>query len=188
VTRRCRAALLALLTACGGQVGERRGTGGASAAGDPSAPGGVSGAPLDEPPLIASSGQTSSGDAGGETVLATAGAGGSDAGAASVDETGPLIGSATRYCVNELYCFGLDCYAPADLEAKVCVAACATDADCATNEVCLESADLKASCYPRCDTPFDCEYGFDCFDFANTQQMLVCFPTPWASLWARERR
>jgi hypothetical protein len=188
VTRRCRAALLALLTACGGQVGERRGTGGASAAGDPSAPGGVSGAPADALPLVPSSGEPSSEGVAGQTSVASAGAAGSEAGAAPSDEPRRVIGSATRYCDNELYCFGLDCYAPADLEAKVCVAACATDADCATNEVCLESADLSASCYPRCDTPFDCEYGFDCFDFANTQQLLVCFPTPWASLWQRERR
>jgi hypothetical protein len=182
MTQRCRAALLALLTACGGKVGEHRSTGDASAAG------GVSGAPVEEPPVVASSGQASSDDAGGATSVAARGSAGSDAGATAVDETDPLIGSATRYCDNERYCFGLDCYAPADLEAKVCVAECATDADCPANEVCLESADLKASCYPRCDTPFDCEYGFDCFDFANTQQMLVCFPTPWASLWARERR
>ena len=182
MTQRWRAALLALLTACGGQVDEHRTTRDANAAG------GVLGAPSAGPPLVASSGQTSSGNAGGEATPATAGAGGSDAGAPSVDQTGRRIGSATRYCDNERYCFGLDCYAPADLEAKVCVAACTTDSDCAANEVCLESADLSASCYPRCDTPFDCEYGFDCFDFANTQQTLVCFPTPWASLWTRKRR
>jgi hypothetical protein len=98
------------------------------------------------------------------------------------------MGSGTRYCENELYCFGLACYAPEGLAANVCVASCSSDADCGSAEVCLESADLEAGCYRRCDTPFDCDFGFDCFDFSNQHQQLVCFPTPWSGVWQRGRR
>jgi hypothetical protein len=182
--RPCCAALLWLLTACGGQVGADPSTGAGSATG------GVSGATAtsEEPPLVNSAGQEPGNSSGGAPPQIERAAGaGSDAGSAPMQRPA-VIGSASRYCENDTYCFGLACYAPAELEAHVCVAACSTDADCASAEVCLESADLNAGCYRRCATPFDCEYGFDCFDFTNQHEMLVCFPTPWANLWQRENR
>jgi hypothetical protein len=177
----CCAALLWLLAACGGHVGEHPSTG------DGGVTGGVSGATPDEPTGVAAAGRASSEVEGGAAPAASQ-AGATSVAGAPLDETRPLIGSGTRYCENERYCFGLDCYAPDDLAARVCVAACPGDGACGSAEVCLESADLAAGCYRRCDTPFDCDYGFDCFDFSNQQRVLVCFPTPWASLWQRERR
>lgn len=113
-----------------------------------------------------------------ETPAGEAGAGGA--------QTGPaLIGSGTRYCEDERYCFGLSCYAPFSESPRACIAACADDTDCAAGEVCLQSEQLEAGCYATCETPFDCAYNFDCFDFAGARQDLVCFPRQWASEWVR---
>jgi hypothetical protein len=104
------------------------------------------------------------------------------AGAAAEDNR-PLIGSGSRYCDNELYCFGLSCYAPEHLYDRVCVSDCEVSADCAANEVCLQSSDLRGTCYRRCDYVSDCMLGFDCFDFTQSHEQLVCFPTRWAEYW-----
>jgi hypothetical protein len=167
-----RAALpLLLLHACGGHVESPERPASFGAAGERSG----------AAPDVADAG------AGGDGTLALAGASGdgtADAGTGSAGApSAPLIGSATRYCDNDLYCFGLSCYAPLDLAQHVCIGPCRTSQDCAPDEQCLSADKLAPGCYPSCQTPFDCEYGFDCFDFANQQQSLVCFPTPWAAAW-----
>jgi len=53
------------------------------------------------------------------------------------------------------------------------------------NEVCLIGARLTGSCHARCDSPEDCDYGFDCFDAEGARRTLVCFPTDWAEEWER---
>lgn len=173
------AALLLVLAGCGGHVEQQRSLGvAAGVAGSGGEGGGQAGGRLD-------------GDA-GATEQAPIGEGGAapqmagDAGAQAA--THSRIGSGTRSCQDDRYCFGLSCYAPLDLAQHVCVAGCRRDADCGPTAVCLASADLEPGCYQRCRTPFDCDYGFDCFDFANAQQMLVCFPTAWAADWQRNRR
>lgn len=178
---RC-AMLLALFSACGGQVGGNEPTGGSSRMG------GVVDVRGGEAGLVALGGQSSAqNDGGSSSAAASIAVAGTGAGMSAAD-VAPLIASGTRYCESDRYCFGLPCFAPPDLEARVCVATCGTDADCAAGEACLKSADLSAGCYRRCDAPFDCEYGFDCFDFARQQQSLVCFPTPWAGVWQRRSR
>ncbi len=103
---------------------------------------------------------------------------GSAAGAGAASYA-PHIGSGTRNCESAEYCFGLACYAPPSFAPTVCVANCETDLDCGLNEVCVRSAKLAATCYPRCNVPGDCEYHFDCLDFSGEGQ-LVCFPAGWA--------
>jgi len=183
-----RAALLLVLTACGGQVGQaQRRTDSATSGGavDGLAGGGASGGTQSEaggagPEVVVADGGADVGIASGGAATA-APEGGAAGDAASV--ASPIIDSGTRYCANETYCFGLSCYAPLGLEQHVCVNSCRGDADCGAREVCLEAVDLDPTCYRVCQTPFDCEYGFDCFDFANARHMLVCFPTPWATAW-----
>ncbi len=176
-----RSGLLLVLAGCGGQVG--RGDAAAGGAGyvaivDQES-GGAAGAPsLSEG---GASDQASSSE-GGASTRSTIGA----AGAPVV--TRPRIASGTRYCEDEHYCFGLACYAPLNLAQHICVTGCRTDSDCRALEVCLQSADLEPGCYRHCTRPLDCDYGFDCFDFANTHEALVCFPTPWASDWERNGR
>ena len=178
-----RAALLLVLTACGGRVGqtERQGAGATDAGGNDQTTDG--GALAENPPGLA--GAATDAAAGTDAVPEAASGGSPDGGTGSGGSKPELIGSGTRYCESELYCFGLSCYAPPELEQRVCVAGCQSDDDCGLHEVCLQSPDLDPGCYRACETPFDCEYGFDCFDFANLGQMLVCFPTPWARSWRR---
>lgn len=122
---------------------------------------------------------------GGAPEMAPSGEGG---GVAASGEAGqpaavqePLIRSATRYCESSLECFGLQCLAPPELPA-ICVAPCASDQDCRPDEACLGAATLEKSCFRRCDSPADCDYRFDCFDFDDASG-LVCFPAPWAADW-----
>jgi hypothetical protein len=93
----------------------------------------------------------------------------------------PLIRSATRYCESSLECFGLACVAPPSQPA-VCVMPCASDGDCEPDEACLGGGSLEKSCFRRCDSPRDCDYRFDCFDFDEASG-LVCFPGPWTIGW-----
>lgn len=104
---------------------------------------------------------------------------GGDAGQAGQAMTpDPLIRSATRYCEDGRECFGLACVAPPNQPSFVCVAPCASDEDCQPDESCLGRSGLEKACYARCDSPVDCAYRFDCFDF-DEQGKLVCFPLPW---------
>ena len=103
----------------------------------------------------------------------------SDAGAPDMPYQS-LIRSGTRRCDNEDYCFGLRCYAPADLGPTVCVAPCQSDASCGPSETCLSAPLLEPTCYARCKSPEDCYYGFACYDFSG-QGELVCFPAPWTA-------
>ena len=167
-------ALAVLLLACGGLAteGDHRITpeGGQGA-----------GAP---PQMEAAAGGTSAATGGGSNGGALEGEAGADlseAGNAALQP--PLIGSATRYCPDDNYCFGFECYAPESLERRVCVQPCVHDSDCQFGEACLQSEHLKPGCYRQCESPRDCHYEFDCFDFANQQTMLVCFPTSWAAYW-----
>jgi hypothetical protein len=174
--------VLVLLVGCGGRAEEqeREPTEPSSEAGAATTSGGSG-----------QGGERASGDGGegsrpnGEGAAGAQPEGGAASGAAgatAVDDP-PLIGSGSRYCENELYCFGLACYAPEHLYDRVCVSECEATKDCAANEVCLQSPDLRGTCYRRCDYVSDCLYGFDCFDFTQSQEQLVCFPTRWAEYW-----
>lgn len=169
--------LLALLVGCGGRAEEDR-VESPQPSNEAAAGGGLGGAP-----------GIGDGGAGGRRDMEGAagawpegGAAAGAAGAAAADHP-PLIGSGSRYCDSELYCFGLSCYAPPHLYDRVCVSECESTEDCAANEVCLQSPDLRGTCYRRCDYVSDCVYGFDCFDFAQESEQLVCFPTRWAEYW-----
>jgi hypothetical protein len=127
---------------------------------------------------------------GGETASGGAGLASGAAGQAGAtpEEPPPLIGSGARYCESELYCFGFQCYAPEHLYDRVCVSECASSADCGEQEACLESPDLRGTCYRICEQVSDCSYGFDCFDFSAQHEQLVCFPTKWAEYWRTHAR
>lgn len=177
--RRSAVWLLVVTTSCGGRAAQA-----------PEAAGGSSAAPSND--ARAGAADLGASLAGEGPGAGTAGAGGAQPpalGQAGEGSEPGIVRSATRTCQDDRYCFGLDCYTPAVVgtESGVCVSGCASDADCRANEVCLSSNELEPGCYSRCESPADCYYGFDCFDFANQQSMLVCFPTPWASVWKRLR-
>lgn len=178
MTRRALGGLLVLFTACGGNV-DREGPLSAeppSNSAPDSRPGGAGDGSDDFGGAAAGDEQASGGHGSTETPAGGAGGG----------ETRPaLIGSATRYCEDGRYCFGLACYAPFSQSPRACIATCAVDTDCRMGEVCLQSEALEAGCYAACETPFDCAFGFDCFDFAGARRELVCFPSPWAREWER---
>lgn len=172
--------LLFVLFGCGGRAeeGAARPELPSPEAGAPAAEGGQSGASTNE---VGGQGRGTSlgGDA---TSRPEPGADAGAAGAAGMEPALP-IGSGARYCDNELYCFGLACYAPERLYDRVCVSECTTSDDCDETEVCLQSQHLLGTCYRRCDHVSDCAYGFDCFDFTRQHEELVCFPTRWAAYW-----
>ena len=168
--RRARWTVIALLPlACGGQA--RRESNRSTAAG---------GAASSD--LTAGSGGTSVLGSNAESGAASAEAG-AESGAAGGESGAPgyvsLIDSDTRDCPSEDYCFGLACYAPPSFAPRVCLARCATDADCQPFETCLQAPKLEPTCYALCDSPADCYGGFDCFDFSGTGGKLVCFPATW---------
>jgi len=185
-----RAALLLVLSACGGHLDPGRGHTGAvvdgeGGSGGVQARGGAGGLRSASPGGAGD--EVASGGVSHESAPAVAGAddGGAEAGPRA---SPPSIASGTRFCENESYCFGLACYAPSGFQEHACIRGCRSDDDCLPREACLSSTDLEPGCYARCETPFDCEYGFDCFDFANRHQHLVCFPTSWAAIWQAQRR
>ncbi|HEX2673305.1 MAG TPA: hypothetical protein VHM25_20630 [Polyangiaceae bacterium] len=175
---RCRPWLFVLAScmACGAQsASEPAGLGGAAGY-DASASGGAPAAGSEDTSLAGIA--AASNDGGGNRQASL----GDSAGMSNAGEPGymPHIGSATRNCENEDYCFGLSCYAPPSFEPMVCVARCETDWDCEPSETCIRSARLEATCYARCDSPTDCAHHFDCVDFTGEGQ-AVCFPTGWAA-------
>jgi hypothetical protein len=176
-----RGALLLVLVGCGGHVRQNRAdqTGGVDGVAGAGESGGASGV---LPVTDAGAWDRALDSEGGTDRAVVVG----DAGAPPTKRS--IIVSGTRRCLDDNYCFGMSCYAPLELEESVCLSGCQSDVDCGPTGVCLGSAELEPGCFQPCDTPFDCEYGFDCFDFANAQQSLVCFPTTWAAEWERNRR
>jgi len=135
----------------------------------------------DSGPSSGSSGDDDQVDPMPESAAGTANAAGSSGQLNAAGQAGQesLIRSGTRSCENRNYCFGLACYAPATFEPSICLTHCESDANCARNEACLLAPKLEATCFARCNSPADCDYGFDCLDFSGEGQ-LVCFPAAWA--------
>lgn len=182
-------ALLLILTACGGRADQ--GNASMPEGGEAVVAPASGGEPREAPdPAEQHGGAFGSGTAvsqAGSAVAGSAEAGATSGGGAESDPRPPSIGSGTRYCESDRYCFGLQCYAPEQVHDRVCMLGCEDGLKCGRREeACLQSPDLAPGCYRRCDSPMDCEYGFDCFDFAGQQRMLVCFPTEWAAVWQRQ--
>lgn len=177
-----------MISACGGRFdGEPSPSAELPTMSEPDSRSGAAGAAGEASPDV---GSAAAGDAhvsrgSGGAEMQAGGAEAQAAGAGGAEARPALIGSGTRYCEDERYCFGFSCYAPFSESPRACIATCADDTDCRTGEVCLQSKALRAGCYAACETPFDCAHNFDCFDFAGLRQSLVCFPHQWATAWER---
>ena len=79
-------------------------------------------------------------------------------------------------------CEVLACSAMTGAKSRACLRPCAGDPDCRNDELCLTDLLLRASCFPRCEWPFDCITGFDCVDRLGTGDYL-CVPGEWAVKW-----
>lgn len=92
----------------------------------------------------------------------------------------PPMRSATGYCLDDRDCFELACVGLSSANKLVCLASCAQNEDCAINEECIVDARIGSGsgCFPRCDWPTDCAFGFDCFSRQNNGQYL-CVPAEW---------